>query len=269
MSIMLLPKVSIITATFNSEKTLEDTINSVLNQEYKNIEYLLIDGGSTDNTIEIIKRYNHFFGGRLRWISENDRGIYDAWNKGLKLSTGEWICFVGGDDILLENAISKYIEALNNNPGSNFISSNILLVKENLDPIRLIGNPWSNKMRSYNCIAHVGSLHHKSLFHQKGTFNADYRIVGDYDFFLRCSDIITPLYLPILTAKVREAGISGKHIFQVAKEVLKTKMRNKIKAPFLCYLDYVKMIFKHIIRQNIINKFPTSTFLEKNDIKKS
>lgn len=259
---MILPKVTIITASFNSGKTIEDTINSILYQDYKNIEYLIIDGGSSDRTIEIIKKYEKLFCGRLRWISENDNGIYDAWNKGLKLSIGEWICFVGGDDILLKNAIVKYVDEINNNSGSNFISSNILQVRENLDPIRIIGSPWTKRMFHHNCIAHVGSLHHKSLFHQKGIFNAEYRIVGDYDFLLRCSDIIKPLYLPVVTAKVREAGISGNQIFRVAKETLKTKLGNNSRPPFFCYLDYVVMIIKYTIRENILNKLSKFTFHE-------
>ena len=102
---MELPKITVITASYNSEKTIADTIESVLKQKYANIEYLIIDGKSSDNTISIIKQYKDLFEVRLKYISEKDAGIYDAWNKGVKMSTGSWISFVGSDDILLENTL--------------------------------------------------------------------------------------------------------------------------------------------------------------------
>lgn len=252
---MGLPKITIITASFNSEKTIADTIESVLKQSYENIEYVIIDGASTDKTIEIIKSYECLFGGRLIFISEKDNGIYDAWNKALKISTGTWISFVGSDDILFEDTISQFIQSTTTNKDLNFISSRNLLVSQKLDPIRIIGKPWSNKMHSYNCIGHVGSLHHKSLFDKKGIFDIDYRIVGDYDFLLRCSDIIKPHFLDILSAKVREGGVSGSQILKVAKETLNVKIKNKTQIPFISYIEYVKMIFKFIVRTKIINKF--------------
>ncbi len=251
---MIFPKISIITASFNSEKTISDTIESILNQNYNNIEYIIIDGGSSDKTISIIEKYEGLFGGRLTWISEHDEGIYDAWNKGLKLSTGEWISFVGSDDILMENAIAIYVDIINNNQDLNFISSNNLAVKENLDPIRIVGKPWSKKMRSHCTITHVGSLHHKSLFNQKGNFNTDYRIAGDYDFLLRCFDIIKPYYIPKITVKTRIDGISDRHILRVAQEVLKLKRSNKSRPAFICFIEYFSMISKYYLR-SIIDRF--------------
>lgn len=247
------PKITIITAAFNSEKTISDTIESILNQSYENIEYLIIDGGSTDKTIEIIKKYQNLFCGRLIFISEKDKGIYDAWNKGLILSTGDWISFVGSDDILLQDSISQYVKLIIQNPHMNFISSKMMFVKANLDLIRITGLSWSNKMNSYNCITHVGSLHHKSLFEKIGHFNIEYQIAGDYDFLLRCSDIIRPGYIDIITVKVREGGISGTHIFRVASEVLKIKLNNKSRYSFYCYFDYSIMILKYYIRTNLTN----------------
>ena len=82
-------KISVVTVTYNSEKTVEDTIKSVLSQEYKDYEYLVVDGGSKDNTVEIIKKYEPLFEGRMRWISEKDKGMYDGINKGIKMATGD------------------------------------------------------------------------------------------------------------------------------------------------------------------------------------
>lgn len=94
---MYQPKITFITATFNSEKTLEQTISSILEQTYHDIEYIVIDGGSTDGTIDILKKY----GNKIRWISEPDNGICDAVGKGIDLSTGDYINIIGSDDSLL------------------------------------------------------------------------------------------------------------------------------------------------------------------------
>lgn len=91
-------KISFITATFNSGKTIVDTMESVLSQTYTDFEYLVIDGGSSDDTIEKVKSYEPRFGDRLRWISEKDRGIYDAMNKGIKMATGDVVGILNSDD---------------------------------------------------------------------------------------------------------------------------------------------------------------------------
>jgi len=101
------PLISIITVVKNNEKYLEETIQSVVNQNFKNFEYIIVDGKSTDGTIEIIKKYNNKID---YWISENDKGIYDAFNKGLDIANGNLIGFVNSDDILTPNAL----EILNN-----------------------------------------------------------------------------------------------------------------------------------------------------------
>lgn len=91
-------KLSIITVTYNSEKTLRDTIESVLSQTYTDYEYIIVDGASKDNTINIVKEYEPKFEGRMRWISEPDKGIYDAMNKGIKMSTGDVVGIINSDD---------------------------------------------------------------------------------------------------------------------------------------------------------------------------
>ena len=105
-------KISIITATYNSETTIADTINSVLSQDYSDIEYLVIDGGSSDATLDIVKANASRFGGRLRWISENDHGIYDAMNKGIRMATGDIVGILNSDDYYTSNdVLSTYANA--------------------------------------------------------------------------------------------------------------------------------------------------------------
>ena len=98
-------KISIITATFNSAATVRDTIVSVLKQTYPNIEYLIIDGASKDNTIDVVKELEPKFGGRLHYISEPDKGIYDAMNKGIKMATGDVVGILNSDDFFTSNGV--------------------------------------------------------------------------------------------------------------------------------------------------------------------
>ncbi len=106
------PLISIVTVVYNGEKFLEQTIKSVINQTCKNIEYIIIDGGSTDGTVDIIKKYEQKI---TYWISEKDRGIYDAMNKGAKLATGDFINFMNADDMIYcDNAVELIVENINN-----------------------------------------------------------------------------------------------------------------------------------------------------------
>ena len=108
-------KITIITVCYNSEKTIKDTIESVLAQNYKNFEYIIIDGKSKDNTVDIIKSYEPKFNGKMKWISEKDKGIYDAMNKGVKLASGDIIGLINADDILAtSNAFQIIVDTFKN-----------------------------------------------------------------------------------------------------------------------------------------------------------
>lgn len=112
------PKISIITVCYNSESTIRETIESVLSQSYNNIEYIIIDGNSKDSTTDIIKSYSN---GISYWISEQDKGIYDAMNKGIAVSTGDYIYFIGSDDVLYnDEVISNVASSIGNNRDSIF-----------------------------------------------------------------------------------------------------------------------------------------------------
>ena len=103
--------ISLITATYNSGKTVEDTLRSVLAQTYKEIDYWVVDGGSKDDTMDIVRKYEPLFGGRLHWISEPDRGIYDAMNKGISHSTGDVVGILNSDDHFTSNDVLERVAA--------------------------------------------------------------------------------------------------------------------------------------------------------------
>lgn len=245
------PKISVITVSYNCVDTIEATILSVINQDYENIEYIIIDGKSSDGTIDVIKKYADSIS---HIISEPDEGIYDAWNKGLLLSAGEWIAFVGGDDILYPNAMKSYIHEIQNNKKINFISSRMLRVRKDLSPVEVRGEEWSGKMKKYCTISHVGSLHHKSLFEEKGVFDTSFKIAGDYDFLLRCYNIINPGFIPEITVKMRAGGTSENMIFKSLQEARKAKLKNQSRSALLCQYDYYVAILKFYINFLVLHR---------------
>lgn len=225
------PRVSIITATYNADAFLADCIESIIDQTYPCIELIIIDGGSTDNTLSIIEHYRkhiNFF------VSELDRGIYDAWNKGLAVATGDWIAFVGADDILLPNAITLYIDHIRQHSDKNmeFVSSRIQLVKTDLAVINEVGSPWvwetfKIRMATY----HLGCLHSRSLFEIYGNFDINYKISGDYELLLRAKEKLRTSYINEVTAQMRIGGVSNKFLYKTIEETYQAKVKNGLLSP--------------------------------------
>jgi len=182
------PKISIITAVYNGRRYMEECIQSVLSQVYPNVEHIIIDGGSSDGTQEILRRYDdrlHF------WTSEKDKGIYDAWNKGLAKATGEWIAFVGADDIIWDSCvIQDALDALQKAAQQHirYVYGKVNVLSAGTDIISAWGTPWEQAKHGIlqsMTVAHCCAFHHRSLFEDHGNFNQRFRIVGDYEFLLR------------------------------------------------------------------------------------
>lgn len=175
-------KFSIITATYNAAKTFRQAAESVFKQTYPSVEYIVIDGGSTDGTVNILKEYSS----RLAyWVSEPDKGIYDAFNKGIRVATGDYIYFLGADDCFFDdNVLSKVSDVLS--PKIDVFSAAVCLVNEfNLE--KITGNELARDQEHYDgeMIPHQG-MFVKSDILKARPFDASYRLAGDYDFFLFC-----------------------------------------------------------------------------------
>lgn len=236
------PLITIITVTYNAQKDLEASIKSVIAQSYPNIQYLIIDGGSTDSTLEIIKKYEAHIS---TWISEKDNGIYDAWNKGLQLATGDWIAFLGADDVYLPNAVEQYVQKLQQVDYAtlDIITSKVQLVDENKVPFRVIGSAWNwNDFKRYMCTAHVGSLHSKSFYQKYGTYNTNYKIVGDYEILLRPRDQLKAAFLDVITVEMTMGGISNQNNAALV-EAYQAKLENNSRSPLLARYDLMKANF--------------------------
>lgn len=159
---------SIITVTYNSEKTLKRTIDSLLTQTISDFEYIIIDGKSLDGTVDIIKSYELEFKKRnilFTWISEKDSGIYDAFNKGINKATGDWISFLGSDDYYLKDALENYkLEIEKQTKDIDFIHSKVKVEGGKIIKDKWI---WKQYKKAMN-IAHVGAFHNKNYFKKYG-----------------------------------------------------------------------------------------------------
>ncbi|SOD95092.1 glycosyltransferase family 2 protein [Spirosoma fluviale] len=243
------PLVSIISAVYNAEKYLEESILSITAQSYKNFEYIIIDGGSTDNTLNIINKYQDKI---TYWISEPDNGIYDAWNKGLEKCKGDWIAFIGADDLLYPNSLQIYIEHITQHPKRQeleFVSSLIELVDERLTPLRIVGEAWSwNHFKKNMSTWHVGMFHSKNLFLKYGMFDSTFKVSGDYELLLRPKDKLMASFVNQPTAKMRTGGISSLLLLKASKETYRAKVKNgilsKTKSQLLSIIDILRLNYR-------------------------
>jgi glycosyltransferase involved in cell wall biosynthesis len=218
------PKVSIITSVLNDAINLKNAIQSVRAQDYNNIEYIIIDGGSTDETLTIINDNSDIIS---TWISEKDNGIYSAWNKGLKIAKGDWICFLGADDVLMPNVISFQInKLLEEEREIDYISGRTDLFRNN-NYVRTTGGPfiWS-KFRIYLCTGHNAALHNRSLFIKYGNYNESFRSAADYEFLLRAGSTLRTLYVDVVTTRMNLGGASNNNI-KVIQEAHLARRINK------------------------------------------
>lgn len=175
------PLVSIITVCWNSEKYIRDTIESVLNQTYKNIQYIIIDGKSTDKTLSIIDEYKERFGDKLTLVSEKDSGIYNAMNKGLALVKGELVGIINSDDYYELDAVEKMVEQYELH-GSGVYYGYERTLKDEKEYCIVRKNPDFLKE---TMIAHEATFITNDIYKKIGNFNENYRIVADNDLMLR------------------------------------------------------------------------------------
>lgn len=221
-------KFSIITATYNSQATITDAIKSVSEQTYMNIEHIIVDGASTDNTIKIIEEN---LGRVSKIISEKDDGIYDALNKGIEKATGDVIVFLHADDIFANNSIIENAANLFSEKQTDSIYGDLQYVaKEDTNKIIRYwksGEFTFSKLKKGWMPPHPTFFVKKEIYNQFGNFDTSFRIAADYDIILRFlgSNKISTAYLPQVMIKMRVGGESNKSL----KNILK-KMKEDVKA---------------------------------------
>ena len=182
-------KISIITATYNSEKTLRDTLESILGQTYKDVESIIVDGASKDGTMEMVREYEPRFQGRMRWVSEPDKGIYDAMNKGIRMATGDVVGVLNSDDFYYDERVVEDIANAFIQKEVDCVYGNLVFIDANdKDTVLRV---WKGSQHQPGAFqrgwhpAHPTFYAKRACFEKYGSFNLDYAVSADFELMLR------------------------------------------------------------------------------------
>jgi len=250
--------VSIITPVYNGEKYIEDTIKSIINQEYDNIEYIVIDGGSTDNSISIIRKYDKYIS---LFVSEQDQGMYDAINKGLRLANGKIVGYLNADDQYLPYTIKEVVKAFKNKPHLDYLYGNCIYIDNK-----------KIKLYEYTSVPYIKmfvknmqeiswaqpSCFWKKQVHTKiGYFDDDLRYCGDYDFFVRlkCGSFNgLRINIPLSLFMLHDDALSIKAHLALTAELKNLRSKYKLKHN-LFWGCLGEITFKILNVKAILNKY--------------
>ena len=239
-------KVSIIICVLNGEKSIYKTVESILNQDYLNLELIIIDGGSSDNTIEVIKNFESPL---IKWISESDKGISDAFNKGIKLATGDYINFQGdGDGFINSSSISDLF--------SNLDLKERPIVCGNIQRIDIEGNIlYKTKIKKrFNkksllfkmSLPHQGLFIPKEFFTKYGEFDLNNKYCMDYELLLRSyNNFPKVITKDLVVANWRADGLGEGRTLEILKEYHEIKLKNKVASKPLLVVIHIYSIFKY------------------------
>lgn len=243
-------KISIITVVYNNEATIRQAIESVLDQSYPNIEYVIIDGNSKDNTVSIIEEYKNRLG---YFISEPDKGLYDAMNKGIQAATGDVIGILNSDDLYQDSAVvNRVMQQFNNDPELDILYGDLVYVKK--DNTNKVVRVWKSKsyndwfFENANVPPHPALFVKSIVYKETGLFDLQYKLAADYELMLRMFKMhnFNSKYFNRLIIKMRLGGATNQsfsNIINQNKEILKAWKNNGLKAPF--YLMPLR-IFKRL-----------------------
>lgn len=245
------PKITVVIATFNAARTVERAIRSVNGQTYQNLELIVVDGVSSDETVDIVKSHAKE---NLTILCEKDTGIYDAWNKGVNASSGEWIIFIGADDVLAsQDSISSMVSRMpEQNSGTDIFYGDLILLDIDGKPIGKLGAPWINPwsfrgryITSSFPIPIIASLFRREMLLRHGLFDPTLSIAADIDLVLRSAKHHAPIYVPGLP--VTEMGFGGvstnpRSAIRLLKEAVIVRRRHGLGA--FTNLGFLLLCFK-------------------------
>lgn len=259
------PLISIVVAVYNGAATLHQCIDSVARQTYPHKELIIIDGGSTDGTVELLKANNPKI---TYWVSEPDRGIYHAWNKALLRARGEWLCFLGADDHLWEeHVLTGMAEELAKLPLHIRVAyGQIMLLNGGGERLYAIGEPWERLRQRFlksMCIPHPGMMHRRSLFEEHGGFDESFRIAGDYELLLRELKTADAAFIPnLVTVGMRQGKGESSHpaaTLRVLQETRRAQRMHGQRLPSRSWLfsvtkAYFRLLLWHVFGEPIARK---------------
>lgn len=200
------PRLSIVVATFNAARVLPACIASIRAQTFGAWELLVVDGGSSDGTVDIIGQHSNII---RYWHSHRDQGIYDAWNQALDCCKGEYVAFLGADDVWHEPDTLAHVFSRIGNGQFDLVTGRGVLIGNDGVPAGEFGLGWDyRKVARRMTVCHPGALHRRDLFSRFGKFDISYRISADYEFLLRLPADVRSLYIPSTLVDVADGGIS-------------------------------------------------------------
>lgn len=247
-------KITIITTTYNSAATIKDTFESVLRQTYADYEYLVIDGASEDDTVGIIRQYEPEFKGRMKWISEKDKGIYDAMNKGISLATGDVVGVLNSDDFFTSDDILEAIACAFDGNDTDAVYGDVHFV--NADNLKKCVRYYSSRifrpslMRFGLMPAHPSFYLKRKRFEEIGLYDTSYKIASDFEFLLRafCLHGIKAVYVKKDFVTMRTGGASTANMgsrWIIMKEHLRAFRSNRIHTNvFLLSMRYFYKVYE-------------------------
>jgi len=250
------PLISIITVVYNGEKFLEQAIKSVIGQSYKNIEYIIIDGESTDLTTEVIKNYDEFID---KWISEPDEGIYDAMNKGINIASGSVIGILNADDILNNGVLERVAHEFEKNPDIDYIYGYVERITKNGEIYGIADSLTQDEMKvkKYNQIPipHGALMVKRYLFEELGLYETSYRINSDYDFMLKMIDNEKKgKKIDMAISRYRDGGTSSGYLtFWERKKLLKFHGVPFFRREFIVMKAISKMFLTRVLPKPLLS----------------
>ncbi len=209
------PKVTIITAAYNSGSSIKDTFHSVMSQSYENIEHIIVDGGSSDDTMDIVRGFEEIYNGRLKWISEKDRGIYDALNKGISMATGDVVGFLHSDDLFGgKDTVEKIAERFEEEDCQGVYGDLVFVEAQDIHKIKRIWITGKGKFEHGWSIPHQTLYLKKDVYKKFGHYIPDMTNAADNEFILRvCKDgNIKTSYINEVLVIMKLGGASTKNM---------------------------------------------------------
>lgn len=236
------PLITVVTVVFNGVEFLEDTIKSVIGQTYDNVEYIIVDGGSKDGTLDIIKKYEYAID---YWVSEPDKGIYDAMNKAIDLGSGDWINFMNAGDYFFDSSVlNRVFEESKNLIGYDVIYGDHLVRYPNR--VRMAKAGKVKKLWQASQFCHQSAFV-RLTYHKKNKFNLYRKIAADFEFFYKCMRAGSNMkYLPFVVSNVSAGGVSDvKRVDSVLERWL------IVEKDFFVNISYLAILTQTIIKMSI------------------
>jgi len=229
-------KCTVITVCFNSSNTIRKTFDSVLQQTYANVEYIVVDGESTDGTVDIIKEYEPLFKGRMKWISEPDKGIYDAMNKGIRMASGELIGIINSDDYYESDAVENMISAMESD-AYQILYGAVRTIKNGIEHNITI---HSHLFLRESMIGHPACFITKKLYDELGMYDTNFISAADYDFMLRMTANKNVKFVPVykVIANFATGGMCASS--KAYYDLLKVQKKHEI----ISEKEYQKIVIK-------------------------